>query len=113
LSPEREWRFRIEDILFAVYAIQKYIHGLTYDDFKKDAKTVDAVVRRLMIIGEAASHIPEEISSKVTAIDWRLIRGMRNVIVHEYFGISDKIIWDTIQEDLPGIIEPLQRLIDS
>jgi len=112
MSPERDWRFRIKDMLDAIQTIQQYSRGLTYDEFIKDSKTVDAVIRRLMIIGEAASHIPEEIASKTTGIEWQRIRGMRNVIVHEYFGVSERIIWDTIQIDLPGIIQPLKMLIE-
>jgi uncharacterized protein with HEPN domain len=113
MSPERDWRFRIRDMLDAIEAIQEYSRNLTCDEFIKDSKTVDAVIRRLMIIGEAASHIPEEIASKATGIEWQRIRGMRNFIVHEYFGVSEKIIWDTIQIDLPGIIQPLKMLIQQ
>ena len=113
MSPERDWRFRIQDMLDAILAIQEYTRGMSFESFQNDPKTVDAVIRRLMVIGEAASHIPEDIALSAPTIEWRRIRGMRNVIVHEYFGISDKILWETVQSDLPSIVIPLQQLIVS
>jgi uncharacterized protein with HEPN domain len=66
-----------------------------------------------MIIGEAAAHVPEETVSLAPDIEWHRIRGMRNIIVHEYFGVSERIVWDTVQDDLPGIVQPLKRLLSS
>lgn len=104
--PLRNWLFRIEDILTAISTVRKYVAGMTYEDFVADRKTVDAVVRNLIIIGEAAVHIPEEICQSHQSIPWPDMRAMRNFVVHEYFGVSDKILWDTVQLDLPPL-EPL------
>ena len=112
MSP-RNWRFRIQDILSAVKAIQNYTDGMTYQKFEDDPKTIDAVIRQLMIIGEAASHIPDEKAVLASGIEWRQIRGMRNIIIHEYFHVSKKIIWDTVQGDLPEIVGPLEQLLAS
>ena len=113
MSPERIWKFRIQDILESVRSIMEYVQGMDYDTFQNDPKTFDAVVRRLMIIGEAATHIPDDVSEKYPNIEWRQMAGMRNILVHEYFGVSEKIVWDTIQVDLPSIISPLEKLLES
>jgi uncharacterized protein with HEPN domain len=73
---------------------------------------VDAVIRNFIIIGEAATHVPEEVVSAHPEIPWRDMRDMRNFVVHEYFGISDKIIWDTVQNNLPPLINLLKPLLE-
>ena len=84
MSSEREWRFRIQDILDAVRSVQKYTAGMTYQEFIADRKTVDAVIRNFIIIGEAASHVPDEIVNDNEAIPWSEMRAMRNFVVHDY-----------------------------
>lgn len=108
--PPRDWLFRINDILGAISAVETYVEGMSYEDFIADRKTVDAVIRNLIIIGEAACHLPEEIPLNHPEIPWNEMRAMRNFVVHEYFGISDKILWDTIQTDLPPLVPALRRL---
>lgn len=105
--------FRVEDMLAAIDAIRSYTTDMDFEDFQNDRRTVDAVVRNLITIGEAASRVPEEVSVANTQIPWTEIRAMRNFVVHEYFGVSDKILWDTIQHDLPEIIQPLRTLLDE
>jgi uncharacterized protein with HEPN domain len=73
--------------------------------------TLDAVSRCFGIIGEAASHVPAEIAAAHPEIPWSAMRGMRNIIVHEYFGVTNETLWNTAREDLPGIVEPLRRLL--
>jgi uncharacterized protein with HEPN domain len=97
--------------LDAVAAVQNYTVGMTLDAFTRDRRTVDAVVRNFIVIGEAAVHIPEEVCARNPEIPWADMRAMRNFVVHEYFGIGEKVLWDTIHEDLPGIVEPLRRLL--
>lgn len=109
--PSRDWRLRIQDILESIADVQSYVTGMTFEDFVRDRRTVDAVVRRFTIIGEAANHVPEEICTRNPGIPWADMRAMRNFVVHEYFGVDEKTLWDTIFEDLPGIIGPLQRLL--
>lgn len=111
--PLRDWLFRINDILDAVSAVRKYVAGMTYEDFIADRKTVDAVIRNLIIIGEAAVHIPEEICQTYQSIPWPDMRGMRNFVVREYFGVSDKILWDTVQVNLPPLVPLLKEISDK
>lgn len=111
--PHRDWTFRIRDILEAIDAIRNYTDGMNFEDFVADRKTVDAVVRNLTVIGEAAGRIPKDIGENHPEIPWREMGDIRNFIVHEYFGISNRILWDTIQADLPPLIPLLQKVLAS
>jgi uncharacterized protein with HEPN domain len=109
--PSRSWRLRIQDILEAITAVNDYTTGMTFEEFVNDRRTIDAVVRRFTIIGEASNRVPEEICLCHPYIPWEDMRAMRNFVVHEYFGVSEEILWDTIHNDLPGIVEPLNQLL--
>jgi uncharacterized protein with HEPN domain len=111
--PHRKWELRIRDILAAIERIMEYTRDLDYENFRSDNKTVDAVVHNFEIIGEAAAHLPEEIVAGNPEIPWQDMRDMRNVLVHEYFGINEKIIWETIQDDLPSLTPQLKNLLDK
>ena len=110
MSP-REWRDRIRDILDAIFEIQRFVHGTDYESFKNDDKSIRAVEMNFIIIGEAANQIPEEIEEKYSSIPWSLMRAMRNRIVHVYFRVDEKLMWDTIQKDLPPLIPELEKLL--
>jgi uncharacterized protein with HEPN domain len=107
----KDWKIRIHDMLKAVEAVQRYTAGMTFQDFSADRKTVDAVVRNLIIIGEAAARVPDEVCLNHPGIPWYEIRGMRNFVIHEYFGVSDRILWDTIQIDLPPLEGHLRNIL--
>jgi len=79
--------------------------------FSSDLKTQDAVVRNLEIIGEAARHLPAEITDRVPAIEWPKIMGLRNILTHEYFGINLAIIWDIVQHKLDPLDEACRKLL--
>ena len=111
--PHKDWKFRIQDILDAVSAIDKYTKGMEFSAFIKDRRTVDAVVRNLIIIGEAAGHVPEDICLKHPEVPWYDMRGMRNFVVHEYFRADDKVLWDTVQVDLPHLWELLNKIFEE
>lgn len=109
--PPRDWTLRIEDILAAIEKIERYTAGMTAEAFRGDEKTVDAVVRNLMIVGEAAQHIPPEVLERAPQIAWADMRGMRNIVVHEYFGVSLDILWETAKVDLPPLVPLLRSLL--
>ncbi|MEK6755715.1 MAG: DUF86 domain-containing protein [Bacteroidota bacterium] len=111
--PPRDWRLRIEDILEAIHKTQRYVSGLSFDEFCADDKVVDAVVRNLEVIGEAARHIPSEIESRNPDVPWGEMRGMRNILVHEYFGVNLTILWHTVKQNLPPVIGKLDKIIAS
>ncbi len=105
----REWRHRIEDILDAIAEIQSFV--ATFEQFRSDAKTLKAVAADLMIIGEAANHVPTEVQETHTDVPWLVMRAMRNRVVHVYFDIDPGILWDTVQADLPKLVDPLKKLL--
>lgn len=100
-KKKREFRDYIKDIIEATTNIRDFIQNINYDLFFQDKKTIYAVIRGLEIIGEATKKIPDEIKEKYPDIPWKEISGMRDKITHEYFGVDLKIVWQTIQEDLP------------
>jgi uncharacterized protein with HEPN domain len=110
MSP-RDWRDRIRDILDAIMEIQRFTQDMDYEDFRTDDKTVRAVEMNFIIIGEAASQIPDEVEEQYPAIPWNLMRAMRNRIVHVYFKVDEKLMWDTVHNDLPPLIPELEKLL--
>ena len=110
---KREWKLFVEDILESLELIEKYIRGKDFEDFQDDRKTIDAVVRNLEIIGEAAKFIPEEMKMKYTHIDWKGIVGLRNRIAHEYFGLSLSVIWRIINEEFKPLKKQIQKLSEE
>jgi len=110
MSP-RDWRDRIREILEAISEIQKFTQDMNYETFKMDEKSIRAVEMNFIIIGEAANQIPEEIEEKYDTIPWSLMRAMRNRIVHVYFNVDEKLMWDTVQKDLPPLIPELEKLL--
>jgi len=107
---KRYWWLFAEDITECIGKIEEYVGNMALEDFTKDQKTADAVVRNLEIIGEASKHIPDKIRKKYTDIEWRRIIGMRNRIIHEYFGVSLKIIWQIIKDELPALKEQMKEI---
>ncbi len=111
--PPREWRFRIEDILDAIRSIDEYTRGLTLDAFRADRRTVDAVIKNFAVIGEAAGNVPSSVAAAHAEIPWRLMADMRNILVHQYFGVDARILWETAERDLPPLIPHLEQLLKS
>ena len=110
MSP-RDWHDRVQDILAAIAEIQRFTQDMDYDTFKQDDKSVRAVEMNFIIIDEAANQIPEDIEEKYRSIPWSLMRAMRNRIVHVYFKIDEKLMWDTIHNDLPPLVPELEKLL--
>jgi uncharacterized protein with HEPN domain len=100
---ERPADLLLEDSLEAIGKIERYTTGLDQAGFEADEKTIDAVVRNFEIIGEAARQLPEEFTRRNPQIEWRKIAGLRNRIVHDYFGLDLEIIWQIIRSDLPAL----------
>jgi len=101
--PFRSWQFRIDDIIEAIAKIERYTNSIDFATWQKDEKTVDAVIRNLEVIGEAASNLPIEIQERYKDVPWDMMRGIRNILAHEYFGIDLEIVWKTVKEDLPDL----------
>jgi len=110
---KRDVRLYLSDMNEAIAAIEDYTAGIDFKTFTVDRKTYSATLREFIVIGEAINNIPEEIKDKAPSIEWRLIKDFRNFIVHEYFGIDAKIVWDAVQQELPILKAELTRLQQS
>jgi uncharacterized protein with HEPN domain len=107
----RDYRIYLEDILDATRKIRAYTNGLSQTAFLQDDKTFDAVVRNLEIIGEAAKNVPENIRTDAPAVEWKKIAGLRDILIHEYFGIDGDIVWDIVQHKLPSLETAVKQLL--
>jgi uncharacterized protein with HEPN domain len=111
--PPRDWRMRIQDILDSIAKIERYTDRMTLEVFSASDITIDAVVRNLEVIGEAARYIPGEIEGKYPQVPWAVMRGMRIILIHEYFGVSLRILWQTIEHNLPPLVPLLEEILAS
>jgi len=108
--PKRDSNLLIEDSETAISRIERYISGLNREHFLTDDKTVDAVVRNLEIIGEASRHLPEEFRERHSTIPWHKIAGLRNRIVHDYFGVDLELIWQIVSIEIPSLKDNISSL---
>ena len=102
----RDFQVYLEDIIDAINSIEEYTRGLTFNAFVEDRRTVDAVIRNFEIIGEATKHIPERIRRDYPKVPWKDMAGMRDKLIHGYFGVQLDVVWKTVKERLP-IVRPL------
>ncbi|MDZ4677592.1 MAG: DUF86 domain-containing protein [Oligoflexia bacterium] len=112
MSP-RAWKLRIHDILDGIKDIKSFIADRTREQFSADKKTYLAVIRSLEVIGEAAHHTPDAIKKKYPEIPWRKIKDFRNVLVHQYFGIDNDIIWKTINDELLSLVQVFEKILSQ
>ena len=103
---QKVYRDYIQDMIEAINDIESFVAGLSFEQFMNDKKTVNAVIRSFEVMGEAAKNLPEAIVSQTKAVPWKKIAGMRDKLIHEYFGVDLETVWQTIKEDLP-IVKPL------
>ena len=103
----------LQDILESIGHIQHFLEGVSEDEFYKNVEKQDAVLRRLEIIGEAVKHLPDEIREDHPDIPWRQIAGMRDIIIHEYFGITLEMVWIVATKDILDLKTKVEEIIDS
>ena len=109
----RDYLLFLDDIAQSSQKILRYIGGISYEQFLRDDKTYDAVIRNLEVIGEAVKNIPEEIRTRYSEIEWRKMAGLRDIVAHEYFGVSDEIVWDVIQNKIPVLLEQVNQILNK
>jgi len=107
---KRDPELLLEDVSLSIEKIERYINSFTMDNFKVDDKTVDAVVRNLEIIGEAVRQIPSAFKEKHSNVPWSQIAGLRNRIVHDYFGLDLEMIWHIVTSDLPELKSKIGKI---
>ena len=103
----------LKDIVKAFEYIQNFVEGMTFEEFLRDEKTSSAVIRKFKIIGEAVKNLPEFIRNKYPDIMWKDIYGMRDRLIHGYFGIDYFIVWNSIEFDIPKILFSVSQIIDD
>ena len=105
----RDYRDYLQDIIDSINDIEDFTKNMSFEDFAIDKKTINAVIRSLEVIGEATKSIPKSFRDRYPFIPWRKMAGMRDKMIHEYFGVDVRILWETIKRDIP----PLKPLIWS
>ena len=101
----------LDDTLAACELVSKFTRGMSYDNFIQDDRTYHATLRNLEIIGEAIKNISDETKIKYTQVKWRKIAGFRDIVAHDYFGVSDEIVWDVIQNEIPLLTKQIKKII--
>ncbi|MBP0008784.1 MULTISPECIES: DUF86 domain-containing protein [unclassified Roseofilum] len=109
--PSREFSDRVQDILTEVIEIEQFVEGMIFTQFCEDRRTLKAILYGLAVIGEATANISPQVHTTYPQVPWIDIRGMRNVVIHEYFQLDLEIIWETIQTDFPLFKLTLEEIL--
>ena len=101
----------IQDILDAVADVEEFVSGLSFEDFKRDKKTLYAVIRGIEVIGEATKNIPNTIRDRYTDVPWKDMAGMRDKLIHDYSGVDAEVLWKTVEQDLPLLRASVSKIM--
>lgn len=110
---KREYLDYIQDMVNSIYDIESFVDGMDFQTFERDRKTANAVIRSLEVIGEAAKTIPSEIKEKYQDVPWKSVAGMRDKLIHVYFGVDLGAVWQTIREDLPKLKGQIEKILSE
>ncbi len=107
----RDYRLYLKDILDAMESIEVFVRGMDQEAFQKDDKTASAVIRKFEIIGEATKQLPDQICRQHPEVPWAEMAGMRDRLIHGYFGVDYELVWRTIKERIPKVKPQIQRVL--
>lgn len=113
MTERRDVSIYLDDILDAASKAQRFTEGLSFEEFKRDDRTAFAVMRALEVLGEAAKNVPQAFRDRAPEVPWQEMAGMRDKLIHAYHGVDLQVVWRTVQEDLPGMIQSIRRLRDE
>lgn len=113
MKSNREYTDYLQDILEAATKARQFVKDVDFEAFRANEEKVFAVIRALEIIGEAAKNIPKSICGRYTEIPWEDIVGMRNKVIHNYFGVDLEVIWKTLHEDLPPLQVAVAKILED
>ena len=108
---KRDYSLFVKDMISAIESIEGFVKGTAPDNLAGDDKTSSAVIRKFEIIGEAAKHIPSDLKGQYPEIPWKKIVGMRDRMIHAYFGIDYELVWQVITAELPPLKSALRQML--
>lgn len=108
----RDPKIYLHDILVACEKVLRYTEGIDREDLDSDEMLHDALVRNVLVIGEAAKNVPDDVRGRMPDVDWRGIAGMRDVLVHGYYRIDDDTLWTTVRDEVPELAEAVRSYLD-
>jgi uncharacterized protein with HEPN domain len=109
----RDYRDYLQDVLEAVNDVEDFVGDMSFEEFSRDRKTINAVVRSIEVIGEASKNIPESLKAKHKDLPWKQIAGMRDKLIHAYFGVDLEILWKAVKENVPRLKESVLKMLQE
>lgn len=109
----RDYKIYLNDILASISKIDEYTKGISFEEFSKNSMIEDAIIRNLMTIGEAVKSVPKDVRSKSPDTEWEEMAGLRDILIHQYFGTDLETVWSIIKDDLPKLKKNIELLIKN
>jgi uncharacterized protein with HEPN domain len=106
----RDYKLYVSDILAAMESIERFVGTMSFEEFQADDKTASAVIRKFEIVGEASRNVPESVRVQHPEVPWKEMAGMRDRLIHAYFGVDYQLVWTTIKSRLPAAKDAIRKI---